>query len=76
MDASEVTRRIRERTIYANYLAQRNRIDGGCGSSIRLSNNGGGSFESSLIPALREGELFTTPEQRDAILAASSCNVV
>lgn len=57
-------------------MAQRNRIDGGCGSSIRLSNNGGGSFESSLIPALREGELFTTPEQRDAILAASSCNVV
>lgn len=76
MDASEVTRRIRERTIYANYLAQKNRIDGGCGSSIRLSNNGGSSFESSLIPSLKEGELFTTPEQRDAILAASACNIV
>lgn len=73
MDASEITRRIRERTIYANYLAQKNRIDGGCGSSIRLSNNGGSSFESSLIPSLKEGELFTTPEQRDAILAASAC---
>ena len=76
MDASEVTRRLRERAIYASFLAQKNRIDGGCGAPMNLSNNGGASFESSLIPSIKEGDLFTTSEQRDAILAASACTVV
>lgn len=72
MDASEVTRRLRDRTLYASFLAQRNRVNGGCATSIRME-NGKGAFSAGLIPQLREGELFTTSEQRDAILTTSAC---
>lgn len=73
MNASDVTRRLRDRTLYASFLAQRTRLDGGCATSMNLTNNHGATFESSLLPLIKEGNLETTTEQRDAIVAAAAC---
>jgi hypothetical protein len=73
MDSSEVTRRLRERTVYASFLSQRTRIDGGCGAPMNMSNNGGTTFESSLVPVIKEGDLFTTTDQAAAIVTQSAC---
>lgn len=75
MNASEVTRRLRERALYASFLTQRNRIDGGCGVPMNLSNTGGATSASSLIPVIKEGDLFTTADQRATLLADSTCIV-
>jgi hypothetical protein len=76
MDASEVTRRLRERAIYASFITQRNRVDGGCSNSVRLQNVGVGAFDSSLIPAIKEGDLYTTPEEAQAVIDANACEPV
>lgn len=76
MDASEVTRRLRERAIYASYRAQQNRINNGCGAPMNMLNNGGASFDSGILASMREGELFTSSVQRDAILASAACHAV
>jgi hypothetical protein len=76
MDASEVTRRLRERAIYASFIIQRNRIDEGCSNSVRLQNVGVGAFDSSLIPAIKEGDLYTTPEEAQAFIDANACEPV
>lgn len=73
MNSSEVTRRLRERALYASFIVQRNRVEAGCSNSVRLQNVGSGSFDSSLIPMIKEGDIYTTPEEAQAYLDANAC---
>ncbi len=75
MDASDIIRRRRDRLLYANYLAQQNRVNGGCANSVHLQNNGG-AMDASLIPILKTGELATTPQEYEQVLQSSVCPVV
>jgi hypothetical protein len=75
MDASDIIRRRRDRLLYANYLAQQNRVNGGCANSVHLQDNGG-AMDASLIPVLKNGELATTPQEYEQVLQSSVCPVV
>jgi hypothetical protein len=74
MDSSELTRRRQARLLYANYITERTRADGGCSVPPRFLN--GGIYTAQSFTETIEGSVFTTTEQYNAVLAAASCQPV
>jgi hypothetical protein len=74
MYASDIIKRNRARTVYANYVAQLTQQKGGCGGFLRLDN--GWVPDNTLLIELKEGEQFTSVAERDAIVTNFTCPVV
>jgi len=73
-DASSITLQNQNRTLYANYVIQKNRVDNGCQMRVTLENGGVG--ESSILTKIKQGEIVTTVSERNNDLALNACPVV
>ena len=70
--SSDLTLRLQSRTIYHNYIAQKQRVDQGCTLHLNITGGSAGTT-SSDITILREGQVFTTSDEQAAVLAANTC---
>ena len=73
-DASAITLRNQNRTLYANYVVQKNRADNGCKLSVTLEN--GGTGEASILTKIKQGEQETTVSERDNYISQNSCPIL
>jgi hypothetical protein len=72
--SSLLTRRIQTRQIYSSYIIQNQRLEQGCSGYNGLQN--GLPADGRILPDLIEGARFTTPEERERILANAVCPVL
>jgi len=72
LSSSELTRRNKNRMIYANYITKIQDNNVGC-DTARTGLENGQVAPGSIVPDLIEGARFTTQEQRDLILGTSAC---
>jgi hypothetical protein len=73
---SERIQKLKDKTLYANYLATQTKFQGGCNPiPPPIQSGSGSSKESSLLISIRMGATYTTVEERDVIVAKSSCPV-
>ncbi len=72
-DSSILTLRNQNRVIYANYVAQQKRVDGGCQNRIKLETGNTGDY--SIIPKLLEGARETTASEKDSYISLNSCPI-
>lgn len=70
--SSSLTEYRKERILYANYIAQQQKLKQGCQSRLQLGNEPG-AVNSGLIPEIKKGGVFTTITEQAAILAENSC---
>lgn len=76
MNSSELTKRINNRVLYANYIIQKQKFDGGCAIRVQLGSGSGNDNSSSSLINLREGALFTTPTEQTNILTLNTCPII
>jgi hypothetical protein len=69
--SSSLTEYRKTRMIYANYLIQQQNQTSGCKLNVNLES--GGVAEAKIIPILKNGTLYITEQERDAILASGAC---
>jgi len=72
-DSSVLTRKREERSRFAAYIVNKQSIDNGTGNRL---NNTGTHAAASDYTEIKDGALFTTVAERDAILAASNTIVL
>lgn len=73
---SERIQKIKDRTLYANYLATQTKFQGGCDPiPPSIQSGSGASKEAYLVTDLRLGARYTTTEQAAAIVLVNSCAV-
>jgi hypothetical protein len=72
-NSSDYTKRLQERTLYANYIAQKQRAQEGCATRLAANSGPNADSSSSAYLTIQEGALVTTVAERDAILADTSC---
>jgi hypothetical protein len=72
-DSSSLTKNLQARTIYANYIVQRQKQEQGCGGSLALQTGSGSTLEFSNILLLQQGAIFTDPIIQSTILASNQC---
>ena len=71
---SERIQKVKDRTLYANYLANQTKFQGGCDPLLSpIQSGSGASNQASLVTDIRLGARYTTVEQRDAIVVANTC---
>jgi hypothetical protein len=66
--SSEITLRNQTRAIYADYIAQKQKVAQGCPTRVQLT---GGASDFTLI---QEGAVVTTTERQAAIVEENTCN--
>lgn len=71
-DASELTQRRQNKTLYANYIVQQENVASGCKLAVGLQN--GHVADANIIPKLAEGALETSLAERALILANGACS--
>ncbi len=76
MNSSELTKRINNRVLYADYIIQKQKFDGGCVIRVQLGSGSGNDNSSSSLINLREGALFTTPTEQTNILTLNTCPII
>lgn len=76
MDSSELTNKIRNRTLYANYLIQKQQFEQGCSLFMNIQGGSGAVKESNTWTEIVEGESETTQAEQDSILANNTCPVI
>ncbi len=74
MDASELTKQRKNRVLYASYIAQQKKLEGGCGIRI-LIGPGNGNSASSVI-SIHEGAIYTTVNEQTTILRVNTCPII
>lgn len=72
-DASSITIRNQNRMLYANYIIQQKRVDGGCQLRVKLETGNTGDF--SIIPKLLQGASETTALEAQTDISANSCPI-
>lgn len=70
-DASSITLRNQNRMLYANYIVQQKRVEGGCQLRVQLEN--GGTADFSIIPKLLQGAQETTVLEAQTDISANLC---
>lgn len=71
---SDRIQQLKNRTLYANYLAVLTKFQGGCDPILPSIQTGSGAFkEASVLIDLRLGALYTSGEERDAIISINRC---
>jgi hypothetical protein len=70
-DASELTQRRQNKTLYANYIVQQENVAGGCKLAVGLQN--GHVADANIVPNLSNGALDTSLAERALILANGAC---
>jgi hypothetical protein len=73
MDASMLIRQREARTVYANVIVQKERLQSGCSPRIQLDSSSPPTYATNTLAT--EGAVFTTVEEQEAILAAGACPV-
>lgn len=74
---SERIQKIQNKTVYANYLANQTRFQGGCDTLLMPIQSGSAAFKSaSIMVDIRLGENYTTVQERDAIITTNTCPVL
>lgn len=73
-DSSFLTQQRQNRAIYADYIAQKQRVDSGCLLHVNLEN--GSTGEASILTKIKLGELDTTTTSRDLILSNTACPTI
>ena len=71
-NASDYIKEIQSRVLYANYRLQRDRVDGGCASRVKLESGSAADNASSTYTDIMTGAVFTTAETLSTI-QASGC---
>lgn len=74
MNSSELIKKNEVRTIYANFLAQRQQFEQGCYPRIILQN--GGMKNTSILTDIALGAQFTTPIEQSTILSLTRCPIL
>lgn len=74
-NSSDLTKKIQSRVIYADYLAKKQKFEGGCASRIALSSGSAADNSASLLINIVEGPLFITPIEQTTILQNNQCPV-
>ena len=73
---SERIQKLKDRTLYANYLAIQTKFQGGCDPiPPAIQSGSGASKEAYLVTDIRLGARYTTAEEAAAIVLANSCSV-
>jgi hypothetical protein len=67
MSSSEYTRRLQNRIVYADYLAQQKKITGGCLPAAQLSSGAGSDRPSGVRTMILQGEFQTTDAEKTVI---------
>ena len=70
-DASFITHRNEDRTVYKNYLYQKTRVDQGCQLTVKLQT--GGVAEASLVTKMNEAKALTPCEEIACVISSSAC---
>ena len=71
---SERIQKIKDRTLYANYLATQTKFQGGCDPiAPSIQSGSGASKEASLVTEIRLGARYTTPDEAAVIVLRNSC---
>jgi len=74
--SSDITLRKQKRTIYADYIVQKQKVVQGCATRVQIT---GGSAATGTTASdftlLKEGEVLTTPAEQAAVLAENACPI-
>jgi hypothetical protein len=73
-DASSITLRKQNNTIYRNFVAQQAKYDGGCGNRMNLETGRTGDY--SILIKLKQGERETTLLEKQIDISANLCAVL
>jgi len=73
-DASYLTIKRQNRTLYYDYLSQINRVNSGCQLRVHLEN--GGPADSSILTQINEAKIQTSCSEVSCVLLSSSCPVL
>jgi hypothetical protein len=75
LNSSDLTKRIQNRILYADYIIQKQKFENRCSTRIQLtSGSGADDAASSFLPIL-QGSSFTTPTEQSTILGLNACPV-
>ena len=74
-NSSDLTNKIRNQTIYANYIIQRQKMNQGCSPFISIEGGSGSQKESSIWIDIQQATAQTTLAEQTAILANNNCPV-
>ena len=73
---SERIQKLKDRTLYANYLINQTKFQQGCNQIPKEIQSGSGSAnQASIVTDIRLGALYTTVAERDAIVLTNSCPI-
>ena len=77
LSESERIQKVKNRTLYANYLINQTKFQQGCDPLLgEIQSGSGSSNQVSLVTELRLGALYTSATERDAIVLLNSCPIV
>jgi len=73
---SERIQKLKDKTIYANYLAAQTKVQGGCyPAPLPIESGSDSSKQSSALTNLRLGANYTTTDEADIIILQNTCPV-
>ncbi len=73
MNSSDLTKKINDRILYADYMIQKQKFENGCAIRINLASGSGNTNSSSSLINIAEGQVFTTPSEQATFLSLNTC---
>jgi hypothetical protein len=73
MNSSDLTKKINDRILYADYMIQKQKFENGCAIRINLGSGSGNTNSSSSLINIAEGQVFTTPSEEATFLSLNTC---
>jgi len=71
--SSELTNKIKNQTLYANYIIQQQAVSQGCLGRISIEGGSGASKEAKIWTDIKEGQAQTTLAEQTIILTHNQC---